>query len=297
MQKAYLKIIAGASLWGCIGLFVRSLTAAGLTSMETVALRGVLSALLYGVFLAVRDPKALRIQPKHWYYFFGSGVCSLVFFNWCYFSCITLSSLSVAAVLLYTSPIFVSLLSAVFFREAITGVKVLALAVTFGGCALVTGLFPLGQESVSPMTILLGLGAGFGYAMYSIFGKLALKHYPSTTITFWTMVFSGVFAFPVSGLYRDLPKVFSHGSVLLSGLGLAVFCTILPYLLYTDGLQEAEAGKAAILATVEPFVAAVLGVAVFHEALTVYKVLGMAAIFGAILLLNRPERARRPGLS
>ena len=53
-----------------------------------------------------------------------------------------------------------------------------------------------------------------------------------------------------------------------------------------------EAGKAAILATVEPFVAALLGILAYHEAVTPYKLLGMAAILGAVVLLNRPERSR-----
>lgn len=66
-----------------------------------------------------------------------------------------------------------------------------------------------------------------------------------------------------------------------------MLCCILPYLLYTEGLRYTEAGKAAILATVEPFVAALLGICLFHESVTFYKLLGMGAIFLAILLLNR----------
>ena len=183
-KKAVWNIIAAAALWGCIGVFLKLLTAAGLSSMDGVALRSAVAALLYGLFLAATDRKALKIQPRHWYYFFGSGVCSLVFFNWCYFSTISTSSMSVAAVLLYTSPVFVTLLSALFFRERITSHKVAALALTFAGCVLVTGLLPLGQQSVSYLTILYGLGAGFGYALYSIFGKLALRQYASSTVTF-----------------------------------------------------------------------------------------------------------------
>lgn len=289
MRRAYLKIMAAATMWGCIGIFVKLLTAAGLASMENVALRGSLSALLYGLFLALTDRDALRIDPRHWYYFFGSGVCSLVFFNWCYFTCIRLSSLSVAAVLLYTSPVFVTLLSAVLFRERITPRKVVALLVTFAGCTLVTGLFPLGQERVSWLTILVGIGSAFGYALYSIFGKLALKHYRSPTITFYTMLFAGVFAFPVSGLWQHRNLLLSWQAV-VGGLGISVVCSIFAYLLYTDGLREAEAGKAAILATVEPMVAAALGILVYREAVTVFKLLGMAAIFGAVLLLNLPDR-------
>ena len=285
-KKAVWNIIAAAALWGCIGVFLKLLTAAGLSSMDGVALRSAVAALLYGLFLAATDRKALKIQPRHWYYFFGSGVCSLVFFNWCYFSAISTSSMSVAAVLLYTSPVFVTLLSALFFRERITSHKVAALALTFAGCVLVTGLLPLGQQSVSYLTILYGLGAGFGYALYSIFGKLALRQYASSPVTFYTFLFAALASLPLSGLPRHL-EALADWRAILGGLGIGVLCCILPYLLYTEGLRYTEAGKAAILATVEPFVAALLGICLFHESVTFYKLLGMGAIFLAILLLNR----------
>ena len=42
-----------------------------------------------------------------------------------------------------------------------------------------------------------------------------------------------------------------------------------------------------LLSLLGPFVAALIGIFAFHEAVTPYKLLGMAAIFGAILILNR----------
>lgn len=286
-KKAYAKIVAAACLWGCIGVFLKLLTAAGLSSMESVAVRGLVAALVYGLFLAVTHPQALKIAPRHWYYFFGTGICSLLFFNWCYFNAISRSSMSVAAVLLYTSPVFVTLMSALCFHERITPVKLGALALTFGGCALVTGLFPLGQRSISPQTILFGLGAGFGYALYSIFSKFALNHYSSATVTFYTILFCTVASLPLSGIFGHA-QVLTDWRTWVGALGVGLLCCALPYYLYTDGLRQAEAGKAAILATVEPFVAALLGILVYHEAVTPFKLLGMAAIFGAILLLNLP---------
>lgn len=285
MKKAYLQIIAAAALWGCIGLFLKLLTAAGLTTMQGVALRSVVGCLVYGLFLFFTDRKALFIVPKDWYYFFGTGVCSLLFFNWCYFNAITRSSMSVAAVLLYTSPVFVILMSALFFRERITPVKIAALAVTFIGCVLVTGLFPLGQETVSLPVILFGLGSGFGYALYSIFGKFVLKKYSPATVTFYTILFCALFSLPLSGLHANLAAL-EDGRAWAGALGVGVLCCALPYHLYTTGLKDAEPGRAAILATVEPFVAAGLGILLFHEAVTPWKLLGMAAILGAVALLN-----------
>lgn len=290
-KKACLKILAAASLWGCIGVFLKLLTAAGFTSIQGVALRGVVSVLAYGGFLLAAAPGALRIRPGDWYLFFGTGVCSLLFFNWCYFNAISASSMSVAAVLLYTSPVFVALMSALFFKERLTPAKLAALAVTFLGCVLVTGLLPLGQRSVGPMTILFGLGAGFGYALYSIIGKFALAKYSSSTVTFYTLVFCTVFALPMADPL-SIPARLNGWQAWAGALGIGVLCCTLPYCLYTDGLRHVEAGKAAILATIEPFVATLLGILAYHEAVTPYKLLGMAAILGAVVLLNRPERSR-----
>ena len=289
-KKAYRNIIAAASLWGCIGIFLKLLTAAGLSSMEGVALRSVLAVILYGLFLFFTDRDALKIDPRHWYYFFATGVCSQLFFNWCYFNTISSSSMSVAAVLLYTSPVFVTLMSALLFREKLTAPKLFALALTFLGCVLVTGLFPLGQQSLSPQTLLFGLGAGFGYALYSILSKFVLRKYPPATATFYTFLFVAVFSLPLSGLHRDLSRL-ADWRAIVGALGISILCFILPNLLYTSGLKYAEASKAAIMATIEPFVAAVLGICLFHEEVTFFKLLGMGAIFLAILLLNRPVKA------
>ena len=285
MRRAYLQIISAAALWGCIGLFLKLLTAAGLTSMQGVALRSLVGAVFYGLFLFFTDRPALRVDPRDWGWFFGTGVCSLLFFNWCYFNAITRSSMSVAAVLLYTSPVFVTLMSALFFRERITPVKVLALAITFAGCVLVTGLFPLGRETVSLPVILFGLGSGFGYALYSIFGKFVLNKYSPATVTFYTILFCAVFALPLSGVQHDLSAL-GDWRAWAGILGVGVLCCAVPYHLYTTGLKDAEPGRAAILATIEPFVAAGLGILIFHEAITPWKLLGMAAILGSVLLLN-----------
>ena len=291
MKKAYLQIIAAAALWGCIGVFLKLLTAAGLTSMQGVALRTLAGCIFYGLFLFLTDRKALRIRLSDCGWFFGTGVFSLLFFNWCYFNAITLSSMSVAAVLLYTSPVFVTLMSAVFFREAVTPVKLAALIITFAGCALVTGLFPLGGPHIALPTILFGLGSGFGYSLYSIFGKFMLKKYPPATVTFYTMLFCTLCALPLAGLQNNLAAL-GDWRAWAGTLGVGLLCCALPYHLYTTGLKDAEPGRAAILATLEPFVAAALGIVLFYEALTPYKLLGMAAILGAVVLLNTKTEKR-----
>ncbi len=92
------------------------------------------------LFLLIFDRKLFVIRLKDLWCFLGTGICSIVFFNFCYFKAITMTSLSVAAILLYTAPAIVMVLSYFLFKEKLTKRKLLALAMTFAGCVLVTGI-------------------------------------------------------------------------------------------------------------------------------------------------------------
>lgn len=277
-------VLAGASLWGLIGLFNRALLGAGLGPESIVLVRNMGGLVVLALVLAVWKREAFRVQGKHLGWFFGTGVVSVVFFTWCYFSCQEQCSLAVAAILLYTSPAFVVLLSALLWRDKITKCKLLALGLTFFGCACVAGIWS-GGASLTGQGLLLGLGAGFFYALYSIFGRFALKHYGPYTVTLYTFVFAGLAAL---GFLRpaELAVLTTQPKLLGAAAALVVVSTVLPYLLYTAGLARIDSGKAAILASVEPVVAALVGMLVFHETMDVSTALGVVSILAAVVLLR-----------
>mgnify|MGYP006976687884 CR=1 FL=1 len=64
-----------------------------------------------------------------------------------------------------------------------TKTKGIVLAMTFVGCILVTGLLEGGGAVITWQGIGIGLAAGVGYALYSIFGRYALVHYHPYTVT------------------------------------------------------------------------------------------------------------------
>lgn len=289
-NKAYADIMAGAALWGLIGVFVNRMSALGLSPMQIVGLRMLSAALAFLLYLAGTGNLAmLKFAPRDAIYFVGTGIFSLIFFNWCYFNAMQQASLAVAAILLYTSPVWITLLAAIFLKEKFTLQKLPPLALTMAGCVLVTGVFGAADTHISPPALLFGLGSGFGYALYSIFGKFALAKYHPLTVNAHTFIFGAVGSLPF--LLADgwhpayaLPQTWGYA------LGIGVVCCVLPYVLYTRGLKNAEAGKAGILATVEPAVAALISVFFFHEALSMDKFCGILLIFAATVLLNLPEK-------
>ena len=186
--KATGCVLLAGIFWGSMGLFVRQLNAAGLYAIDVMQLRVLASAISVGLYLLLFDRQKLRLRPRDIWCFAGSGICSLMLFSWCYFTGMQAASLAVMAVLLYTAPVFVMLMSIVFFREKLTGAKLTALVLCLAGCVLVSGVGS--SERLGLRGLLLGLGAGFGYALYSIFGRCAIdRGYSSWTITFYTFVF------------------------------------------------------------------------------------------------------------
>ncbi len=235
-------------------------------------------------YLFVKNPKALRIELRDLWMFVGTGIISIVFFNICYFTTINIATMSLAAILLYTSPYFVIIISAVLFKEKITRRKATSLFIAFVGCVLVTGFQTGGVTLFSVMT---GLGSGLCYGLYSIFGNIALKKYNSMTVTVYTFIVAAVGITPFAKPGDVVAIIGQDNSVALIIIGLGLFSTMLPFLLYTEGLSHMEAGKAAVLAFAEPLVATVAGIVIFHESITVMSVVGIGLMLGALVNINR----------
>lgn len=296
---AYVMVAAAAVLWGIISVFVKGLAALGLSPIQIVAVRMAFGAAGMLVYATARNRKLLSIRPADAGYFVGTGIVSIVFFNWCYFSAIEETSVAMAAILLYTAPVFVVVMSRFFFGEALGLRKLAALAATFCGCAFVVGLLPGTVGGVSLYGLATGLGAGLGYALYSIFGKLALRRYGAVTVTTYTFLFAAAASLPLSGLW-ERPELLREWGLWGYGLGLGFFSTVLAYLLYTFGLSYVEPGRAAITATLEPLVAAAVGVAVFGESLGGWQIFGMVLVMAAVAAVQdwpngnqRVEQAER----
>lgn len=284
-----LLIILAAVFWGSMGIFVRGLTGlAGFTSIQIVSLRLSVAALSFTLILFIKDSRGFRIRLKDIPLFLGLGFGSVLFFTACYFTAIRMMTLSVAAILLYTSPIWVMLLSLLLFHEKMTARKLLALGISFLGCIFVSGIGS-DNSGITLTGILVGLGAGLGYGLYSILGSIALRRYSTYTVTAYTFVIAAagsLFLCSLPDLWHKITvcprKPYLCLFIVLTGLVTAV----IPFLLYTLGLEQIEASRAAILATVEPMVATLIGVIVFHEYMTLSSVLGILCITGAIILLN-----------
>lgn len=282
-------IMLAGFCWGLIGIFSRSLSGAELNPIQITLLRCMVTLILLVVILLAKDRQKLRVSFRDIWMFIGTGVCSIAFFNICYFISIGESTLSIACILLYTAPCFVMLMSCIFFHEKFTRQKLLALVLAFAGCCLAVGVF--GEKlQTTPLGLLVGLGSGFGYALYSIFARVALRKYSWLTVITYTFLLASIALIPFSHPTEIFAVFGKSPSALTNAIALGVLSTLFPFLLYTKGLEHMETGKAALLTFVEPLVATMVGVLVFQEKFTVFVIGGGALIMLAIIVLSRKEK-------
>jgi drug/metabolite transporter, DME family len=289
-----LAVGATASIWGTLGFFAKTLYAKGVSFEALVAVRASVgwAAMLLFVLLA-RGVGSLRVARRNFLFLVPLGLVGIGAFYLLYFFTVRESTVGTAAILLYSSPAFVSLLAWFFLRETLGVLRVLALALTFGGIFLVVGGYDPAAMEVGPLVLATGLLSGLTYGLYSIFGKPVAGRLDSAVILSYALGFGTVllviFALPTFHTLVGL----SAGSYALLFM-LAVVHTSLAFVLYTVGLKLLDAGQAAIVATVEPVVAGAIGVVLLGETLTTPKVLGaLLVLTGAALAQVRLEKAAR----
>ncbi|MDF2891836.1 MAG: transporter, partial [Clostridia bacterium] len=195
---AYFFVIIAAILWGTLGIFGKKLTNFGFEPTQMVLIRSFGATITLILFASIKNTNLLKISYRDSIYFVGTGIISFVFCNWCYFVAINKTSLSIAAILLYSAPTIVMVLSAILFKEKITKKKIISLMLTFAGCIFVTAFVQGTGQKITMSGLLAGVASGFGYALYSIFGRYALKKYDSITVTLYTFIFASIGLIPIT---------------------------------------------------------------------------------------------------
>lgn len=140
---------------------------------------------------------------------------------------------------------------------------------------------------MSVMGLIYGLGSGFGYALYSILGTILLRKYEPETVSAYSFLFAAVGAILLSDFQMSQLSLLLDVSIGASAIGIGVICSMLPFTIYTIGLKQVPASRAAVFATLEPAVATLTGLIFFHESISLVKLIGICFIFLGIFLLRR----------
>lgn len=278
--RATLLIVLSALSFGSISVLTVLITAAGVPLLTAMAWRYVLGAVL---LCAVAWPRQLRSLPV-------DRVIQLLLIGGCgqalitYLSLYALEYISVGplAFLFYTYPAWVALVAAIRRTERITAVRALALTLALTGVTIMVGV---PSEKLNPIGVMLALVSALLYSAYLPALENVQKNVPAIIATFLLIVGAAI-TFMIAALLKGELFVPVNLVVWSEILVLALISTVIAFLTLIKGLAILGPVRTAIIATVEPFFTATLGVLVLGNQLSIATVMGGALIAGAVLLIQ-----------
>ncbi|MCL4462386.1 MAG: DMT family transporter [Firmicutes bacterium] len=282
-QLGFIFVLLAGALWGTTGTVTKYIYDYGVEPLSLALLRTSISFVSLYLF-AVLTGRRVHLKKKDIPFFLAFGAVSVAAFNLFYLSAIQLTTVSTAVVLLYTAPAFSMLTARLVLKESMTTRKLFALILTFAGIFLVVGAYRPGHVLLNVPGMLAGLGAGLTYGVYSIFTKSAFKRGYGPLETVIVALGSGlVFLLFARPPWHLLPLLSEPLALWLLVVIMAVFSTMLAYLFFATGLVHVAAGKATLVAAVEPVVAIVVAIIFLGETMNLLQFIGVVAVLAAVL--------------
>lgn len=287
-RSGYMDIFIAGCMWGSIGLFVNILSGFGIASGTAAFIRIFTGAVLLIPIMISRGGLTLfKIDVRGLATCLILGVFSQALFNFSYNMSINDVGMATASVLLYTSPIFVCMMSAVFFREHIGAAKAAALAVNIAGCVLTVTGGNFSELTFSALGVMAGVGAGFFYGLMTIISMPITGRYDPLTILFYSFLSGSAVLAVMVRPWETIGDISGLLPVFAASAAYGAIPTVGAYMLYMRGLSKKPAtSKVPVIASVETVVAAVMGTIVFDEDVTLYKLIGILCVMISIFIMN-----------
>lgn len=282
---ATLSLIGAAFGFSTIAIFTTLLSNAGTSLLSAMVGRYIFASLVLipvaGGFAAIRLPRARVAQLAG---IGGLGQALIAFLS---LSALAYIPAATLVFLFYTFPAWVALRAALLRTEPLTGVRLISLALSFGGVAVMVG-WP-GTEAVHPLGAGLALSAAVVYALFiPLIDRLRIG-VSAVVATSWVAI-GATLIFLFAGLVtRDLSFPTAPTSWVYM-IGLGVVSTALAFTLFLRGLQALGPLHAAIVTTTEPFFVTILAALVLGQPIKIQTVAGGTLIAVAVLVLQRSAK-------
>lgn len=284
-------ILGAALLWASGATVGKFLFTSGVTALELVQVRSVLSAVAIAGFFAIEDRGLFAVSPRTLPGIALLGGLALAGTQICYFEAIESTHVAVAILLQYMSVVLVFVFSAAVWKERVTPVRVAAVAGSLGGCFLVVGGADIDTLTSTGVGIAWGLGAAVCFAAYTLGTERLVARSSPWTVLFWALVFCAITCHAIDPSFSYVAKV-RQLPVALGMLHVSILGTAIPFGLYTMGIARIRSTRASVAAVSEPVFAAIMAFAFLGETPGISQIVGGLVVGGSIVLLRIKDIAK-----
>ena len=285
--KGYLFVAVAGILWGVGGFFVTKMSDNGASSLMTAFaghILAVIPLLLY--LLAKKGIEGLKISKKGLLYSILLGVLTKGIFKLSLDTSMTIVGVATSTILMYLAPVWTAIMAVIFFKEKLHGYQVFALILNLIGCVLMVTGGNFTEFNISGLGLVLGLLAGFLYALSTILGKAGTSGDDPLTMACYMLLFSSITTAIFAKPWEHL-SLFRNSSFIIWAILGGVLSGSVANLLFLSGLSMGiDASKTTIVTSIEVVVATVTGVFLLNEQINLVGYIGIIVMLGSIVLMN-----------
>jgi drug/metabolite transporter (DMT)-like permease len=286
-SQGVILVALATTLWATSGLFINRIVAESAISPLGLAFwRDLATFICLAVGVALVRPRLLRVAWRDLPWLAAMGSISIGFFHALWNVSVLTNGVSVATVVQSNAPVFVAVMAWLLWREALTGRKIGAILLALAGTVLISRLDGFGGEQITLVGLLIGLATAVTYGAFSLFGKKLTGSYDPWTILVYVFGFATLALLPfqlASGAPLPWP---ASATALAAFASLVLLTTIGGFALYTAGLKRLQASVAAIVATLEVPLAALMSYFLLGERLDGWQLLGAVLVVSGVILLT-----------
>jgi drug/metabolite transporter (DMT)-like permease len=277
-------------LWALNGSLARVLLDDGVGALRLAQLRSLLSWALLVACLALIRPTLLRVRREDVPRLAFLGIAGLALVHATYFVAIDHLKIGVALVIQYLGPLLVLLWLRFFHGRRLRGSLWWAALLSVAGCFLIVEAWDVG--ALDGIGLAAAFGAAVTFAIYLVGSERSGHTYAPVTTLAWAFGFASLFWAVAQPLWTfPLDKFSDPGNILL-GLGVAIIGTLLPFVCMVEALRHIPASRAAVVATLEPVLAAAIAWIVLGEVLDAVQIAGGMLVVAAVVWVQ----SQRPSL-
>lgn len=271
------------------GILIKLAYPYGVDAVTLMMLRMVFSLPFFIIMGWIASRSAQPLSRPDWVLILGLGFIGYYMSSLLSFLGLLYVPASLERLLLYLTPTIVVLLSALMFRQRVQRIHMMALALTYGGIALVMADSLIISDDPVALTIggLLVLCSTLTLAVYLLGSGTMIPRIGAARFTAYASGAASVFVIVQFLLVRDLSALDLPMPVYAYGFTMAILCTVLPTWGMAEGMRRIGTNRASITSSIGPVSTIVLAALILGEPVTAIQTAGAALVLAGVWLVGK----------
>ncbi|PSJ31234.1 membrane protein [Peptostreptococcus russellii] len=288
-KRGVWMMIFATLFWGFMGISNRYLNEVNFQPIDIAFTRSIIGAILTTIFLLITNRSAFKVTFKGFMFCALYGIINYSIGISLYSLSVERIPIGVATVLMFSNPIWVTLLNYIFFKEKISFKKMIVILTCIFGCMCIIDIFSTGGQNLDLIGITAGVLDGVTFALQIVMPRFVEKTISKDSILlygFWSSAICLIFFADIprlaSGIINSPNPLFYFGNVLSIG----VLSTFVANTFYVNSTKYIGTSLPSMMVALEPTFATVLAFFIFGESMKPIQILGTLIVIGSVMALE-----------